>query len=193
MSTRRRLAYMWLVAVALGLFFLASCERETNDADRRQAVQTQESLAEAQRQVGMPGITNFTQRKQMKMIYELTDKADLITYSYLYVEMTGKFVFLGRSVGFGVPFSAQFTNPERVTEGDKLVGRDEPGMGPLVTIPQADPNGLFMPTSSSATWVMLINPETNEPTPTYVEPMVTVTTFPLSLTLGSEMVIGKDR
>jgi hypothetical protein len=46
-------------------------------------------------------------------------------------------------------------------------------------LPQADPNGLFMPTSSSATWLMMIDPKTNKPRPVYVEPEIVVSPFPL--------------
>jgi len=31
----------------------------------------------------------------------------------------------------------------------------------MTTIPQPDPNGLFMPDGLSATWLMMIDPETN--------------------------------
>ena len=46
-------------------------------------------------------------------------------------------------------------------------------------LPQADPNGLFMPASAEGTWLMLINPKTNQPSPVYIEPRVTVSPFPL--------------
>lgn len=46
-------------------------------------------------------------------------------------------------------------------------------------LPQADPNGLFMPTSSSVTWLIMIDPKTNEPRPVYIEPEIVVGPFPL--------------
>jgi hypothetical protein len=36
-----------------------------------------------------------------------------------------------------------------------------------------------MPDGLSATWLLLFEPETNEPRPTYVEPEIIVTPFPL--------------
>jgi hypothetical protein len=51
--------------------------------------------------------------------------------------------------------------------------------GELQTIPQADPNGLYMPTSSSATWVMLKDPKTGKIHPVYVESDITVSPFKL--------------
>lgn len=40
-------------------------------------------------------------------------------------------------------------------------------------------NGLFMPQGLSATWLMMIDPQTNEPRPVYVEPEIIVSPFPL--------------
>ena len=47
-------------------------------------------------------------------------------------------------------------------------------------MPQAEPNGLYMPPDAEATWVMLINPANGEAVPTYVEPRITVSTFKLT-------------
>lgn len=142
-------------------------------SDMVQAKQTEQALSEAQRQIGMPNIVNFQQRKMMKLIYELTDKEDMITYAYLKSDYTGKLIFIGKCIGFGVPFSAQFTNPEKVVHENNYQG------GSYGTLPQADPNGLFMPTSSSATWLMMIDPSTNKPRPVYIEPEIVVSPFPL--------------
>ena len=140
------------------------CERT---ADEKQASKTANMMLEINRQVGMPNIINFQQKKLMKMIFELCDKENLITYAYIKSDYQGKLMFIGKCIGFGIPFSAQFTNPERVT---KYYGQ---GM----TIPQPDPNGLFMPISSSATWLMMIDPKTNEPRPVYIEPEIVVSPF----------------
>ena len=118
----------------------------------------------------MPNIANFQQRKLMKMIYELCDKEDLVCYAYIKSDYQGKLFFIGKCIGFGIPFSAQFTNPI------KTVSR---WSGYVEQLPQADPNGLFMPTSSSATWLMMVDPDTNEPRPVYIEPEIVVSPFPL--------------
>ena len=130
-------------------------------------------MAEAQQQVGMPDIKNFQQRKLMKAIYELCDKENLICYAYLKSDYTGKLIYLGKCMGYGIPFSAQFTNPEKVVHEIEYNG------GSFGTLPQADPNGLFMPTSSSATWLMMIDPETKKPRPVYIEPEIVVSAFKL--------------
>lgn len=48
------------------------------------------------------------------------------------------------------------------------------------TITQAEPNGLFMPSSSDGTWVMLLDTAGN-PQPIYVEPKVIVSPIKLNL------------
>jgi len=168
--------YLGLVIVIaiLGIVFTTvffGCAEEKQTADKIQAEKTAKAMGEAQRQVGMPNITNFQQRKLMKMIYELCDKEDLICYAYIKSDYQGKLFFIGKCIGFGIPFSAQFTNPERIA-----INRHGTG---VATLPQADPNGLFMPTSSSATWLMMIDPGTKKPRPVYIEPEIVVSPFPL--------------
>lgn len=164
-----------LCALLVLMLFLSGCEVATTEsADTIQARQTEIALAEAQRQVGMPNIVNFQQRKLMKMIYELCDKEDLICYAYIKSDYQGKLFFIGKCLGFGIPFSAQFTNPERIVRADLSGYVNYP-----MKIPQADPNGLFMPISSSATWLMMIDPETQKPRPVYIEPEIVVSAFPL--------------
>jgi hypothetical protein len=162
-------------AIALSLLLCVSvftgCFEQSESADKKQAQATHQLMEEANRQVGMPNIKNFTQKKLMKLIQELCDQADLVTYTYIKNEMTGQLVFLGESVGYGVPFSAQFTNPERIAYRGSNVG--------IAKLPQPDPNGLFMPTSSSATWVMLKAPD-GTIQPTYIESDITVSTFKLT-------------
>ena len=119
----------------------------------------------------MPAIKNFQERKLAKMIFELRDQEDLITYAYL-VNLEGKLIFLGKCLGFGLPYSVQYTNPQKVVYS----GGYERGFG---SMPQADPNGLFMPEGLSATWLMMYDETTKKARPVYVEPQIIVSPFPL--------------
>ena len=148
-------------------------EERSPKFEREQNKRTTQLMNEAMRQVGMPNIHNFWQRKLLKMILELADDSNLITYAYTFNQFTGKWRYVGRSLGFGVPFSAQYTNPVRIVDdpyGDFCAGGK--------VIPQPDPNGLYMPTSSSATWVILIS-EDGSFNLTYMEPLLTVSQKPL--------------
>jgi hypothetical protein len=126
-------------------------------------------MKQAFNSVGMPAITNFAERRQLKQIFELRDQ-NVATYTYL-VGMDGKVgQKLCNSVGFGIPYATQYTSPMR------LATRGTEG---ITTVPQADPNTLFSPASAEGTWVLCLNPETNKPTPLYVEPKIIVSPFKL--------------
>jgi hypothetical protein len=146
------------------------CVENVPSADKRQAQETKKRLLEADKQVGMPDIVNFTERRLAKDILELRDQESLSTYTYL-VNLEGKLIFLGESIGYGLPYSVQFTNPEV-----EVYRRMDGGHG---TMPQADPNGLFMPDGLSATRILLKDPESGEARPTYVEPSIIVSPFKL--------------
>lgn len=123
-------------------------------------------MAESHREIGMPAITNFQEKKLAKMIIEQRDREDLICYAYIVNHMTGSLVFLGKCIGYGLPYSTQYTCPENYAMDGAI-------------LPQADPNGLYMPDGMSATWLMMIDPETDEPRPVYLEPEIIVSPFPL--------------
>ena len=160
--------FVLLTIITLICSSTSTCDNKSSNsilAQKQEAI-----MQEANRQVGMPNIVNFTQRKQLKLIQELCDQENLICYAYIVPELTGKPVFLGKCIGFGIPYSTQYTNPEA---WQKVYS------GNYVVLPQADPNGLFMPASAEGTWLMLIDPKTNDPHPVYCEPRVLVSPFPL--------------
>lgn len=143
------------------LLLVMSCR----DSDKAVREKTEKAMIEANHKVGYPAVTNFQEKKLMKMIYELRDREDLVCYAYLVNEYTGKVgQFLGKSIGYGLPYSTQFSNPEKRVSG--------------YNIAQPEPNGLFMPEGLAATWLLLIDPETGDPRPVYVEPSIIVSPFP---------------
>ena len=121
---------------------LVSCGPVEETPDKKDARQQQKMLSEAQRETGMPAIHNFQEKKLLKEIYELRDNEKLVNYAYLYNEMQGKLVFIGKCIGYGIPYSTQYSNPERPADTWET---HEQGN---ITLPQAEPNGLFMPASS---------------------------------------------
>lgn len=153
----------------VALVMLAACNY-TPTSDDIQQQQQEKVLAEGTSQVGMPGITHFTERKLMKDILELRDQANLVTYAYTFSEVTGKLVFFCNSIGYGLPYAAQFTNPEKVGYNNSQYG---------IVLPQADPNGLFSPSSADGTWLMCKDPHGGTVRPVYVEPKVVVSPFKL--------------
>ena len=155
----------------MSVVLLSSCGPSEPSADKVQAKQTERSLIEANKQIGMPAIVNFQERKLFKQILELRDQEKLITYCYLMNEMEGKIgQFLGKGIGYGIPAATQFTNPEKIAKSYS--------QGGFAIVPQADPNGLFMPTATSATWYMLLD-EKGKPHPVYIEPLIIVSPIKL--------------
>jgi hypothetical protein len=61
--------------------------KKTQTADAIEKVETEKIMKEATKQVGMPNIDKFTQKKLLKMIYELQDDENLICHAYLANEM----------------------------------------------------------------------------------------------------------
>lgn len=148
-----------------------SCSTGTPTSDSKQRDAQEKILMEGTAQVGMPAITHFTERKLMKDILELRDQAGLVTYAYTFSEVTGKLIFFCNSIGYGLPYATQFTNPEKVAYAEHQVG--------VITLPQADPNGLFSPSSADGTWVMCKDPNGSKVAPVFVEPKVVVSPFKL--------------
>lgn len=157
----------------IAILFIA-CTAEDCDSkssDQIQKEQQERMLQEGTSQVGMPAIKNFRERKLLKDILELRDQNGLVTYTYLFSEQTGKLIYLGETVGYGIPYATQFTNPEKVAY-DTAHG--------YAVLPQADPNGLFSPASAEGTWVLLRDPNGKDVRPVYIEPRIVVSPFKLA-------------
>ena len=173
----RKLLQTGVFAVALGLMMATFATpadawtwRDRNSSDAMTKKDLEKMLKEGTAQVPLPGIVNWTERGAVKWLYELRDDPDFITHTYLFVPMTGKFVKICDSVGYGINASIQMANPERVVS-DRTSAYG--------TLPQAEPNGLFMPEGLAATYVMCRNPETDGIDAIYVEPEVVVSPFAL--------------
>jgi len=160
--------------LVLSVLFAVSCNNAYQPSADEQMQQKQAIIEkEANAQAGLPAIHNFQEKKLLKQIYELRDNEKLVCYAYLFNHFSGKLVFIGRCMGYGIPYSTQYSNPEK----EIYEGGYQRGFGSL---PQAEPNGLFMPTSSSATWLMMID-ETGAVHPVYIEPEVIVSPFKLNV------------
>lgn len=167
---RKIIYFLSAVSLTAMLMSNSSCEA-TMDSNDKLAKKQEQVMSEAVAQTGMPNIVNFQERKMMKMILELRDQENLVCYAYIVPEMTGKPVFLGKCIGYGLPYATQYTNPQ------KTYSRYSGG---YEILPQADPNGLFMPESAAGTWLLMIDPKTDEPRPVYIEPNLLVSPFPLN-------------
>ena len=146
-----------------------------------------EYTAEIKQQIfdmyGMPNISNGYEYAQLKEIYELRDDPNLICYWYTKNDMTGKFVYQGKCVGYGIPYSASLTAPE---VPDYYSYEDN------AVLMQAEPNGIYTNgVTSSATWILTVDEEGNIK-PTYVESEITVTQIKMDSRLCEDWSLTDD-
>lgn len=176
-----------LMALILTFSTLIACAPNQTASDiqrERQEKQVKEGAA----QTGIPSIVNFREAKLAKMLYEQRDQA-ILTYTYLEnmiptpipgkTALGGKFSFVCESVGYPLPYSVQFTAPEAVQTynltntggGQRYYGAER--------LPQPEPNGLYSPSSSEASWVMCKFPGQKDVIPFYIESRASVSQIKL--------------
>jgi hypothetical protein len=148
----------------LSALVFSSCTIQESATQKERRLQENLST-QAINEIGMPAIHNFQEKRILKDILEMRDSS-ITTYSYLVSEYSSKLTKLCDSIGFGIPAATQYTNPAMHA-------------GPSVTLPQADPSGLYSPSSAEGTWVLCKNPADGKVKPVYVEPRIIVSPFPL--------------
>lgn len=167
-----------VLACVIAITCLAGCQRETTSS--RENVYTQDLMEQAANIVGYPDIVNFFERAQVKEIYEMRDDPNLICYWYTKNDMTGKWIYQGTCIGYGIPYGTSITQTETMQRAALpsigMSGEDR-GYNDYYTeiLPQAEPNGLYTNgLSTSATWILNTDSDGNI-APTYVESEITVT------------------
>lgn len=128
---------------------------------------------------GLPQISNGYEYSQLKEIYELRDDPNLVCHWYTKNNYTGKWIYQGTCVGYGIPYGASITNPERYEYSG-------------ATLPLEEPNGLYTNSvTSSATWILTTDKDDNIK-PTYVESEITVSQTKLDERLCEEWSIPEN-
>lgn len=189
-----------IIPVCLVIIMLLACccgcaYRETTSS--RENDYTQNLMAQAVAAVGYPDVVNFFERAQLKEIYELRDDPNLVCYWYIKNDMTGKWIYQGTCVGYGIPYGTSITQTETLqhaalphldTSGEE---KDHFSYYEEV-LPQAEPNGLYTNgLSTSATWILTIDTDGNI-APTYVESEITVTQIKIDARLCEDWSIPSD-
>lgn len=155
-----------LSIVTLFICSLTGCTEEiASNTVHKEANYSTEAMSQAFDTIGLPSISNFFERAQMKEIYELRDDPNLICYWYVKNDMTGKWIYQGKCVGYGIPYNASLTAPEVP---------DYNSYDDNAVIMQSEPNGIYNNgVTSSATWILAVD-EKGKISPTYVESEITV-------------------
>lgn len=150
-----------LLCAVLMVSMPTGCMNESNETRY-----TDELKDQISNMYGYPDVSNFFEYSQLKEIYEMRDNPNLVCYWYTKNDMSGKWVYQGTCIGYGIPYSASITAPESL-QRLQYVGWER--------LPLAEPNGLYTDgLSTSATWVLTTDSDGNI-TPTYVESEITVT------------------
>ena len=139
-----------ILAIIIPALLLAGCT-----SDELQNAAQEKINKQAYQTVGLPNITRFTEKRLLKVIYELRDEEHLSTYTYTR-DMNGHLHSLCSSFGYGIPYGTQYSAPSH-----------------------QEPNGLYSPATAEATWVLCVNPNNKKVEPVYEEDRVTVSPFPL--------------
>lgn len=171
---------------ALSAALLLSACNDPPSSDDKQQQREETMLNQASQSVGIANITNFTEKALANKILELRDQPNLATFTYVQ-GIDGTLKCLGHSIGFGLPYSAQTTSSQKlVAEWPRHSDGSTSGTLYAGQMPQAEPNGLFMPDSAEGTWVILVDPASGKPFILYVEPRITVSPVALHGTAVSE-------
>lgn len=173
---KKKFLAIGIIGVLMASMLTGCGQRET--ASSKENSYTQDLMEQSSNIVGYPDVTNFFEKAQLKEIYELRDDPNLICYWYTKNDMTGKWIYQGTCIGYGIPYTTQFTQPDTMQRAALPVldinGNDK-GRNEYYTevLPQADPNGLYSSASTSATWILTTDKDGNIK-PTYVESEITV-------------------
>lgn len=134
---------------------------------------------------GFPDVSNFFEYSQLKEIYEMRDNPQLVCHWYTRNDMTGKWIYQGKCIGYGIPYSASITAPESM--------QDVYGQGYHYNIlPLAEPNGIYTDgLSTSATWILTTDAEGNI-APTYVESEITIAQVKMDARLCEDWSLPSD-
>lgn len=167
---------IFAMVLIFSIMIMSGCTWDNTDSIQR--AQQEAMLTQQNAEVGLPNISNWNEKKMFKRVLEMRDKTDLITYVYTQ-NMEGKYVYEGQAIGFPIPYSTQYTNPEKSS-------------GNGYALPQADPNGLFMPSSANATWIQMVNEETGNPEIAYFETnlIVSQSKKPARLCVAESLPVG---
>jgi hypothetical protein len=163
---RRPLAVAALLTCGFFVLTAESCDDQPQPTANQKEQRAQAQMtAEANADAGYPSVQNHTMKKQLKAIIEAFDQPNLITYSYI-MNMSGKAVPLCRSQGYGFNEATQYTNPQAIEWRES----GQSGLASGV-VGQADPTGLYAPTTSEGTLLMCLT-TTGKVLPVRSEPSI---------------------
>jgi hypothetical protein len=178
-----------IAAMAFVGFGIIGCtpipQPTANDTQREQ----QSSINnEGAHEVGMPAIKNFRDMRGLKYWYERRDQANLLTYSYT-KNLEGRWVYFCDSIGYPIPGGTQYSAPQAMQRYSVRDSRySETSINGwnwgVAALPQAEPNGIYPPSTAEGTGIICINPNNNKAEAVYAEDKVDTFTWPQRGAIG---------
>lgn len=132
--------------------------------------------------VGFPDVDNYFEYSQLKEIYETRDNPNLVCHWYTRNEYTGKWIYQGLCVGYGIPYGASITAPQAY---------QHLGTGAWEMAPMAEPNGLYTDSVvTTATWIL--SSVDGDIKPIYVESAIMVSQTKIDARLCEDWSLTPD-
>lgn len=156
-----------LILVGLLLFVVFTAE-ECESADRQDRILVDNQQEVYQVKQPLPFFDYSFERDIVTQIY--TARNDALNTWSVWRSATGEVEDWCPSIGFGIPYDTQLTNPlksEYFSSGRPVTE-------------QAEPNGLFSSKNTAATWVLCQLPN-GDIAPVYIETRVTVYPWPIKI------------
>lgn len=164
--------------------FLAGCGLPP-DAGDREAEAVREQQDQYLRAQPAPAFDYSFERDQVIQLYKLRNEK-VSTHS-VWRSFTGQVEGDCPSMGFGIPYDTSLTNPQMLeSRWEQVRKADWHYISGVVG--QAEPNGIFASTNTSATWVMCTD-EAGQLLPHYIESKVTVYPYPVLVDYDTNRVM----
>ena len=161
-------------AMALVALTFAGCDESQTQKDKKTVERQQSQYSMGQ---PVPAYDWSLERDLLIKLYDLRN-AKVSTHS-VWRSDYGMIEGHCTSMGFGMPYDTSLTNPLKTERSHNT------GTG---VIGQAEPNGIFASTNTSATWVMCVG-QAGMLEPHYVESKVTVYPYPVSVDFDNNRVV----
>lgn len=171
------------ILIVLGITAaVAACAEPTQEALDSQAVQQQQE----QYAIGQP-VPRYDWSLERHLLIQLYNiRNDRVATHSVWRSDYGLIEGDCPSMGYGIPYDTSLTNPAMATSVDPTFPRIR--RESLASVGQAEPNGIFASTNTSATWVMCVG-ASGIIEPHYVESKVTVYPGPVDVDYATNRVI----
>lgn len=165
----------WLMVLVAMSFVLSGCGFEQGSANaRKENAQQAQGISAILDNQPVPDLGGWSFERQVLIDTYVARNKMVNTYTYLFLEYTGKVVKICDSKGYPIPYSTQLTNPEQA-----LNQTNSPVIG------NPEPSSLYPPASANATLVQCVLGD-GQVVPTYWENNV----FALPYEIQADIVLS---